>query len=59
MKYNILYVDDEQSNLSVFKTIYRHYYDIYTAISAEETFLILENNPIHLIISDHVVTSYP
>ncbi|MCH8332271.1 MAG: response regulator, partial [Bacteroidetes bacterium] len=51
-KYNILYVDDEQSNLRVFKTIYRHYYNIYSAISAEEAFLILENNPIHLIISD-------
>ena len=51
-KHNILYVDDEQSNLRVFKTIYRHYYNIHTAISAEEAYLILENNPIHLIISD-------
>ena len=51
-KYNILYVDDEQSNLRVFKTIYRHYYNIYSAITAEEAILILENNPIHLIISD-------
>ncbi len=59
MKYNILYVEYEQSNLLVFKTIYRHYYNIYTVISAEEAFVILENNSIHLIISDHVVTSYP
>ena len=51
-RYNILYVDDEQSNLRVFKTIYRHYYNIYTVISAEEAFVILENNPVHLIISD-------
>ncbi len=51
-KYNILYLDDEQSNLRIFKTVYRHYYNIYSAISADEAYAILEKNPIHLIISD-------
>lgn len=52
MKYNILYIDDEQSNLSVFKASYKRQYNIYTAISPKEAFKILENNPIHLIITD-------
>ena len=35
-KYSILYVDDEESNLRIFKDTFRRKFDIYTAISAKE-----------------------
>ena len=51
-KYNILYVDDEQSNLRMFKNLYRRSYNIHTAASGKEGLEILENHDIHLVISD-------
>ncbi|MCH8330101.1 MAG: PAS domain S-box protein [Bacteroidetes bacterium] len=51
-KYNILYVDDEQSNLRMFKNLYRRSYNIHTAASGKEGLEILENHHIHLVISD-------
>jgi signal transduction histidine kinase len=51
-KYAILYVDDEESNLRVFKNTFRRKYTIYTALSASEGLKILQNNNINLIISD-------
>lgn len=56
MKYNILYIGIEQLNLPLFKKVFNPYYTIYTATSAKEAFIILEENAIHLIVSDHQIT---
>ncbi|AFM05908.1 signal transduction histidine kinase [Bernardetia litoralis DSM 6794] len=49
---SILYVDDEESNLRIFKSSFRRHYSIFTAISGKEGLEILENNNIQLVISD-------
>ncbi len=50
--YHILYVDDEQHNLQTFKAGFKWDYKIFTARSAFEAFDVLEEETIHLIISD-------
>ncbi len=49
---SILYVDDEESNLRIFKSSFRRHYTIFTAISGKEGLELLENNDIQLVISD-------
>jgi signal transduction histidine kinase len=51
-RYNILYVDDEEANLNVFKAAYKWDYKIFTAISAAQGLAIMEANQIDLVISD-------
>jgi len=51
-KINILYVDDEANNLMSFKATFRIKYNVFTAISGEEAKKILDNNDIHIIITD-------
>ena len=51
-KYSILYIDDEEDNLVVFKAAFRRYYNIHTATSGQEGLSILQNIPIPLIITD-------
>lgn len=51
-KINILYVDDEMNNLVSFKATFRLKYNVYTAISGEEAIKLMEENPIHVIITD-------
>jgi len=51
-KYNILYVDDEVSNLNVFKNTFRRNYNIFTADSAREGLEILDREKIDLILTD-------
>lgn len=51
-KYSILYVDDEDSNLHIFKNTFRREYEIYTAISAKQGLEILDNEKIDLILTD-------
>lgn len=48
----ILYVDDEVKNLTSFKAVFRKEYKIYIASTAKEGLVILEQNPIHLVIAD-------
>ncbi|WP_051203478.1 response regulator [Hugenholtzia roseola] len=50
--YNLLYVDDEESNLRIFRSSFKRHYNIFTAASAEEGIRILAEQPIHLIITD-------
>lgn len=50
--YNILYVDDEQNNLVVFKNAFFRNYNIYTALSGKEGLDVLSKEDIHLIITD-------
>ncbi len=71
-KFNILYVDDEESNLQGFKAIYFKEHNVFTAISAKEALQTLSETEIHIIITDQkmpemtgveflnqVVTKYP
>lgn len=51
-RYKILYVDDEESNLRIFKMTFKRYYDIFTAISGQEAIKILHQEAIQLIITD-------
>lgn len=50
--HNILYVDDEDTNLTVFKAAFRKHYKIFTATSARDGFNVLKDNSIDLIITD-------
>ncbi|MCC5944556.1 MAG: response regulator [Bernardetiaceae bacterium] len=51
-KYTILYVDDEESNLRIFRSSFRKYYQVLTAISAPEGRKILGQQPVQLLITD-------
>ncbi|MGD2036163.1 MAG: response regulator [Bacteroidales bacterium] len=51
-KFTILYVDDEISNLNVFKNTFRRDYNIFTAESAKKGLKILDREHIDLILSD-------
>ncbi|MDP1727077.1 MAG: ATP-binding protein [Bacteroidota bacterium] len=51
-KPKILYVDDEEDNLHVFKSSFRRHYDIYTVSSAKDGIALLRDNPVDMIISD-------
>ena len=51
-KYNILYVDDEVHNLRTFKATFKWQFNVFTARSAFEGFDLLDQNDIHLVISD-------
>jgi response regulator RpfG family c-di-GMP phosphodiesterase len=49
---NVLYIDDEPHNLTAFKAAFRRDYNIFLAESAEEGRRVLEENEIHVILSD-------
>ncbi|MFP4496646.1 MAG: PAS domain S-box protein [Vulcanimicrobiota bacterium] len=51
-KPKILYVDDEAANLTSFKSIFKRYYQVYTAETAKEGLEILSSNSIQTVISD-------
>jgi signal transduction histidine kinase len=51
-KYTVLYVDDEESNLRIFKNTFRRDYNILTATSGKEGLAMLEQQDIDLILSD-------
>lgn len=48
----VLYIDDEVENLRGFQFLFKRYYKIYIAKSAEEGLELLKNNPIKLILAD-------
>lgn len=48
----VLYVDDEQENLLVFRSTFRRYFDILTATSASEAGKLLLDQDVDVIISD-------
>jgi len=48
----VLYIDDEIHNLIAFKASFRRDFIVFTAESAEEGRLILEQNEVHVILSD-------
>ncbi len=52
-KYNILYVDDEDINLKVFKETFRRDYNVYTATSGKEALQMIDDHKeIDLVITD-------
>ncbi len=51
-KFNILYVDDEEANLRVFKNAFFRKFNVLTASTAVEGLSIIENNDIHLVVTD-------
>lgn len=51
-KIRILYLDDEENNLTSFKAAFRRDYKIFTTTTAQEAVQILSDNEIHLVISD-------
>ena len=51
-KHNLLYVDDEESNLRIFRMAFKRNYNILTATGGKEAIEIMRNNDIHLIITD-------
>lgn len=51
-KFALLYVDDEESNLRIFKDTFRRKFDVFTAISAKEGIEILNKHQIDLVLSD-------
>ena len=52
MKYTVLYIDDEEVNLRVFKSVFRRTYNVLTALSGKEGLEILDKEKCHLIITD-------
>ncbi|MGB1033162.1 MAG: response regulator, partial [Flavobacteriales bacterium] len=51
-KTRILYLDDEEHNLTSFKAAFRREYKIFTTTSPNEAVQILEENDIQIVISD-------
>lgn len=51
-KIKILYIDDERINLLAFKSSFRKEFEVFSAVSAEEGFKILEETDVHIIIAD-------
>lgn len=50
--HSILYVDDEQQNLTSFRATFRRDYQIYLAKTGKEALEILRSHPVDLILSD-------
>jgi len=50
--FNILYVDDEENNLTSFRAALRRNYNIFTAISGDEGMKVIAQNDIHIIVTD-------
>ena len=49
---NVLYIDDEPHNLTAFKAAFRRDFNVFIANSATEAHQIIEENDIHIILSD-------
>ncbi|MBP6510090.1 MAG: response regulator, partial [Candidatus Kapabacteria bacterium] len=49
---HILYVDDEEFNLTAFRATFRRSFNVHTALSAKEGEEILRTQPIEVIITD-------
>ncbi|MEQ9404657.1 MAG: response regulator [Cyclobacteriaceae bacterium] len=51
-KYSLLYVDDEATNLRVFKSNFRKYFNVFTTTNPLEAIDILAENEIQVIVTD-------
>ncbi len=50
--HSILYIDDEEDNLTVFNSTFRRNYNVHLALSGLEGLEIMKNHDIHLVITD-------
>ena len=50
--HSILYIDDEEDNLTVFNSTFRRNYNVHLALSGREGLEIMKNYDIHLVITD-------
>lgn len=50
---SVLYLDDEVQNLQSFAAAFRKYFNVFTATSVAEAEEIIQNQSIHIAISDH------
>ena len=51
-KPRILYVDDEKDNLFAFRSVFRRFFDVITAIGGSEAIELLEEEDVDLVLSD-------
>lgn len=51
-KYNILYVDDEPDNLLAFRSVFRRFFNVFTANDGPEAIEFLNDQTVDLILSD-------
>jgi len=51
-KPEILYIDDEEDNLFVFKAAFRRFYKVHTALAGAEGLEILKHKDVVLVITD-------
>lgn len=51
-KYNVLYVDDEPDNLLAFRSVFRRFFNVYTASGGPEAIDLLDEQSVDLILSD-------
>src|SRR5215475_4712931 len=49
---HVLYIDDEPHNLTAFKAAFRRDFTVFLANSAKEAHKVIEENDIHVILSD-------
>jgi DNA-binding NtrC family response regulator len=52
MKYKVLYVDDEESNLRIFKDSFRRDFKVKTCVSAEKALEVLKDEMYDVVITD-------
>ncbi len=52
-EHSILYVDDESPNLRGFRTTFRRFYNVYTALNPMEAMEIVKSEKINIVVSDH------
>jgi len=52
-EFSILYVDDESPNLRGFKTTFRRFFNVYTALDLIEAMEIVRSTPLNIVVSDH------
>jgi PAS domain S-box-containing protein len=55
----VLYVDDEEGNLMAFRASFRRDFDIHVAVSGAEALAFLEQNTVHVVISDQRMPGMP
>jgi adenylate cyclase len=48
----VLYVDDEENNLTVFEAAFEDLYDVHTAISGSDALKVLAERTIHVLVTD-------
>lgn len=56
-KYNLLYVDDEKHNLTAFRNVFGDEFNVLTASSAREAYLVLKQHPVDLVVADQRMPS--